>query len=152
MESRESYMNEALAMARDAISHEEVPVGCVIVSPEGRILARERNRCRERQDATAHAELAIQQAEKSLGSPHLEGCTLFVTLEPCPMCVGAIVHTRISNIVYGLSEPVTGCCGSVINLFEERLGHHPAIYGGVCAEESQDLLNRFFKGLRTEAD
>lgn len=153
MESRESYMNEALAMAGDAISHEEVPVGCVIVSPEGRILARERNRCRERQDATAHAELlAIQQAEKSLGSPHLEGCTLFVTLEPCPMCVGAIVHTRISNIVYGLSEPVTGCCGSVINLFEERLGHHPAIYGGVCAEESQELLNRFFKGLRTEAD
>ena len=88
MESRESYMNEALAMARDAFSHEEVPVGCVIVSPEGRILARERNRCRERQDATAHAELlAIQQAEKSLGSPHLEGCTLFVTLEPYPMCV-----------------------------------------------------------------
>ena len=81
-----------------------------------------------------------------------QGCTLFVTLEPCPMCVGAIVHTRISNIVYGLSEPVTGCCGSVINLFEERLGHHPAIYGGVCAEESQELLNRFFKGLRTEAD
>ena len=153
MESREFYMKEALSMARDAFSHEEVPVGCVIVSPEGSILARERNHCRERQDATAHAELlAIQQAEKALGSPHLEGCTLYVTLEPCPMCVGAIVHTRISNIVYGLSEPVTGCCGSVINLFEERLGHHPAIYGGVCAEESQELLNRFFKGLRTEAD
>lgn len=153
VETREYYMNIALGMAREAFSHEEVPVGCVIVSPDGEILARERNRCRERNDATAHAELlAIQEAERALGSSHLEGCSLYVTLEPCPMCVGAIVHTRISQIIFGLPEPATGCCGSVINLFEERLGHRPAIYSGVCAGESQSLLNGFFKGLRHEAE
>lgn len=146
-------MRLALLLAEEATAAGEVPVGCVVCNASGEVIGRGRNRCMEKHDATAHAEMeAIREASAAVGDWRLDGCTLFVTLEPCPMCVGAIVHTRISNIVYGLSEPVTGCCGSVINLFEERLGHHPAIYGGVCAEESQELLNRFFKGLRTEAD
>lgn len=144
-------MNEALLLAKEAALNEEVPVGCVIVNEDGDIIARSRNRCREDGDATAHAEmLAIRDAEQALGSPHLEGCTLYVTAEPCPMCAGAILHTRISRIVFGCSEPLTGSCGSVINLFEERYGHHPAIYGGVCAEESKALLRAFFDGLRAE--
>lgn len=142
-------MKVALLLADEAAQNEEVPIGCVIVSEDGAILARARNRCREDQDATAHAEmLAIKMAEATLSSPHLEGCTLYVTTEPCPMCAGAILHTRISQIVFGCAEPATGSCGSVINLFEEQYGHHPAIYGGVCAEESQKLLRGFFDGLR----
>ena len=142
-------MKEALLLAEEAGKNEEVPIGCIIVSEDGSVLARARNRCREDRDATAHAEmLAIKAAEEALASPHLEGCTLYVTTEPCPMCAGAILHTRISQIVFGCSEPATGSCGSVLNLFEERYGHHPAIYGGVCAEESQTLLRDFFDGLR----
>lgn len=149
METREYYMQQALALAQEAFSCGEVPVGCIIVSPSGEILARERNRCRQSGDATAHAELlAVQKAESVLGHPHLEGCSLYVTLEPCPMCVGAILHTRISQIVYGAAEPVSGSCGSVINLFEEQFGHHPAIFGGVLENESRELLHQFFVQLR----
>ena len=145
MESREFYMKEALSMARDAFSHEEVPVGCVIVSPEGRILARERNHCRERQDATAHAELlAIQQAEKALGSPHLEGCTLYVTLEPCPMCAGAIGWAQIARIVYGAPDPKKG-----YTTYAPRVFHPKAtVTSGVLEDECRALIQEFFKRKR----
>ena len=150
MESREFYMKEALSMARDAFSHEEVPVGCVIVSPEGSILARERNHCRERQDATAHAELlAIQQAEKALGSPHLEGCTLYVTLEPCPMCAGAIVQARMDRLVIGTMSPKAGCAGSILNLMDvPQFNHQVPVTKGVCGDECSRMLTEFFAELR----
>lgn len=87
---------------------------------------------------------------RALGTWRLEGCTLYVTLEPCPMCAGAVINARIPVVVYGAKEPVTGSCGSVLNLFEERYGHHPAIYGGVLEEECSALLKAFFAQMREE--
>ena len=146
---REFYMREALVLAREAAEAGEVPMGCVIADREGRIIGRGRNRCEEKNLATAHAEMeAIADACAALGDWRLDGCSLFVTAEPCPMCAGAIILSRISTVVYGAKEERTGSCGSVINLFEERYGHKPAIYGGVCAEECRGLLKGFFQKLR----
>lgn len=145
----EKYMHEALALAREAAAGGEVPVGCVIVSPDGVIVGRGRNRREELPDATAHAEVeAIRAACAALGTWNLSGCALFVTLEPCPMCTGAIINARLSTVVYGAREPNSGSVGSVINLFEERYGHRPAVYGGVLREECAALLAQFFAGLR----
>lgn len=145
----EKYMHEALALARKAAAGGEVPVGCVIVSPDGVIVGRGRNRREELPDATAHAEVeAIRAACAALGTWNLSGCALFVTLEPCPMCTGAIINARLSTVVYGAREPNSGSVGSVINLFEERYGHRPAVYGGVLREECAALLAQFFAGLR----
>lgn len=150
---REEGMRLALALAREAGEAGEVPVGCVVTGPDGTVLGRGRNR-REgggcaAADATAHAEiLAIREASAALGTWRLDGCTLYVTLEPCPMCAGAIVNARIPCVVYGARDTLTGSCGSVINLFEERYGHRPAIYGGVLADESAALLRAFFERLR----
>lgn len=145
----EKYMRAALELAREAAENGEVPVGCVVASPEGGIIGRGRNRREEGRDATAHAEIeAIRAACAALGTWNLSGCTLFVTLEPCPMCAGAIINSRISTVVYGAKEPYSGSVGSVINLFEERYGHRPAVYGGVLRDECASLLRSFFEDLR----
>lgn len=142
-------MRAALELAREAAENGEVPVGCVVASPEGGIIGRGRNRREEGRDATAHAEIeAIRAACAALGTWNLSGCALFVTLEPCPMCAGAIINSRISTVVYGAKEPYSGSVGSVINLFEERYGHRPAVYGGVLKDECASLLRSFFEDLR----
>ena len=141
-------MRQALALAREAIEDGDVPVGCVIVR-EGEIIGRGRNRREADGDATAHAEVeAIRDACGRLGSWRLHGCTLYVTLEPCPMCAGAIINARIGAVRYGVRDPKAGCCGSVLNLFEERFNHHPRIYQGPLNEECESLLQEFFQNLR----
>ena len=149
MPEREQYMALALELARESAAAGEVPVGCVVVSPDGEVIGRGRNLREETGDACAHAEvLAIREACARLGTWRLEGCTLYVTLEPCPMCAGAIINSRIPTVVYGAKEPLSGSCGSVINLFEERYGHHPAIYGGVLREDCAQVLSDFFRTVR----
>lgn len=146
---QEKYMLEALKLARQAAEAGEVPVGCVIVDDRGSIIGRGRNMREEKRSALSHAETeAIEQACHTLGDWRLDGCTLFVTLEPCPMCAGAIINSRISTLVYGAREPLSGSCASVINLFEERYQSHPAIYGGVLASQSAELLRKFFEEKR----
>ena len=147
---REQTMREALCLAEEAAKQGEIPVGCVITDAAGRIIGRGRNRREESHDATAHAELeAIREACSSLGDWRLDGCSIFVTLEPCPMCTGAIINARIPRVVFGAREENTGSCGSVIDLFSERYGHSPAVFPGVCAEESRELLQRFFRERRS---
>ena len=149
LHDREHYMRLALELAREAAEAGEVPVGCVVVDPEGNVIGTGRNRREESHRADAHAEIeAIGMACSALGTWRLSGCTLYVTLEPCPMCAGAIINARIPTVVYGAREANFGSCGSVINLFEERYGHHPAVYGGVCADECAGLLSDFFGALR----
>ena len=138
-------MREAVALAEEAARYGEVPVGCVITDAEGRIIGRGRNRREELHDATAHAEMeAIREACKAIGDWRLTGCTLYVTLEPCPMCAGAMINARVPRVVFGARESNTGSCGSVIDLFAERYGHHPAVYTGLCEGESRSLLQSFF--------
>ncbi len=145
---REEYMRLALAEAAKAAAAGEVPVGAVVVGPDGTVLGRGRNR-REELNATRHAEIeAIDEACRARGTWRLEDCRIYVTLEPCPMCAGAILNARIPVIVYGAKEPKSGSCGSVLNLFEERFGFHPAIYGGVLADDCAQLLRDFFEKLR----
>ena len=145
----ESNMLEALALAREAADRGEVPVGCVVTDAAGTIVGRGRNRREENGDATAHAEMeAIRQACAALGDWRLEGCTLTVTLEPCPMCAGAIINARIPTVVYGAKEPVSGSCGSVIDLFFERYGHQPKVYGGVMEADCASMLRDFFQSKR----
>ena len=145
----EKYMRAALDLAREAAAAGEVPVGCVVFTRSGEIIGRGRNRREERSDATAHAEMeAIRAACAALGAWNLSGCGIAVTLEPCPMCAGAIINSRLSPVIYGAKEPNSGSVRSVINLFEERYGHRPAVYGGVLAEECAALLAEFFRGLR----
>ena len=147
--TRESYMSQALALAREAAENGDVPVGCVIADAEGRIVGRGRNRREERRDATAHAEVeAIREACAALGDWRLEGCTLYVTLEPCPMCTGAIINSRIPTVVFGAREENFGSCGSVIDLFSERYGHRPAVYPGVLKDDCAELLRTFFRAKR----
>ena len=146
---REEYMALALALAKEAAQAGEVPVGCLITDGEGRIIGRGRNRREESGDATAHAEVeAIRQACAALGNWRLENCVLYVTLEPCPMCTGAIINSRIPTVVFGAREALSGSCGSVIDLFSENYGHRPAVFGGVLAEDCAALLRDFFRGKR----
>ena len=148
---REEYMAQALALAREATEAGEVPVGCVIADSEGRVIGRGRNRREERSDATAHAEVeAIRQACAAVGSWRLEGCALYVTLEPCPMCAGAIVNARIPRVVYGASDAKCGAVRSVCGLFDMRFNHHPSVEAGVLEEECGQLLTEFFQKLRVE--
>ena len=145
----EQYMRMALELARKAAAEGEVPVGCVIADENGKVIGRGRNRREENADATAHAEIeAIREAGKALGSWRLDGCTLYVTLEPCPMCAGAIINARVPMLVFGAADAVSGSCGSVIDLFFERYGHQPKVLGGVLGEESAALLRAFFSSLR----
>lgn len=144
----EYYMNQALALAREAAAVGDVPVGCVIVR-DGEIVGRGRNRREERGDATAHAEMeAIRDACARLGSWRLHRCTLYVTLEPCPMCAGAIVNARVDEVRYGVRDEKAGCCGSVLNLFEERFNHRPRLYRGPLEQECGEVLQDFFQNLR----
>ena len=130
----EACMREALALAREAAEAGEVPVGCVITGPDGRVIGRGRNRREENADATAHAEIeAIREACRALGDWRLEGCTMYVTLEPCPMCAGAIINARVPALLFGAREAQSGACGSVIDLFFERFGHAPRVEAGLCA-------------------
>lgn len=141
-------MRQALDLGRQALAGGEVPVGCVIVR-QGRVIGRGRNRREGNRSALGHAELeAIGQACSALGDWRLRECTLYVTLEPCPMCAGAIINARVPVLRYGAREPQTGCCGSVLNLFEEKFGHRPRIYGGLLEEECTALLREFFRALR----
>ena len=145
----EKYMRAALELAREAAAAGEVPVGCVVFTREGEIVGRGRNRREEGPDATAHAEVeAIRDACAALGSWNLSGYGIAVTLEPCPMCAGAIINSRLSPVIYGAREPNSGSVGSVINLFEERYGHRPAVYGGVLADDCAAVLAEFFAALR----
>lgn len=148
MTEREKYMSAALELAREAAAAGEIPVGCVIVK-DGEIIGRGRNRREEERSALAHAEVeAIAEACKALGDWRLDDCALFVTLEPCPMCTGAIINARVGEVVYGAKEENTGSCGSIINLFEENYGHKPRVYGSVLKEECAAVMRDFFEKLR----
>ena len=142
-------MREALRLAGEAAENGEVPVGCVITDREGNIIGRGRNRREEDRDATAHAEMeAIREACEYVGDWRLDGCSIYVTLEPCPMCTGAIINARIPRVVFGAREENTGSCGSVLDLFSENYGHRPAVFPDICAEESRTLLKDFFRNQR----
>ena len=144
------YMLEALALAREASEAGEVPVGCVVVR-NGEIVGRGRNRREEGRSALAHAELeAISQACRALGGWRLWECTLYVTLEPCPMCAGAIVNARIPRVVYGAADKKCGAVRSVCSLFDMKFNHHPSVEAGVLEEECGQLLTEFFQKLRAE--
>ena len=144
----EKYMNMALNLAREAATAGETPVGAVVVAPDGSVIGRGRNRTEER-DATAHAEVeASRDAAQTLGDWRLDGCSLVVTMEPCPMCAGAILNARISRLIYGVRDARMGSCGSVINLFMENYGRSPEIYGGVLEADCAALLRTFFQQLR----
>ena len=145
----EDFMREALVLAEQARGAGEVPVGAVVVR-DGAVVGSGFNSPIGRQDPTAHAEiLALRAAAAALGNYRLSGCTLYVTLEPCIMCSGAILHARIGRVVYGAPDPKTGACGSVLNLFAEgRLNHHTAVEGGMLAEECGRLLKSFFQERR----
>ncbi len=144
----EFYMRQALALAREAAEAGETPVGAVVVDPEGRIVGRGRNRTEER-DATAHAELeAIRDASRTLGAWRLDGCALYVTLEPCPMCAGAVYNARLTEVRYGAKDPRAGACGGLFNLFLEPLDRKVKVYGGVLEQECREMLTEFFRGRR----
>ena len=145
---RENFMREALALAREAAAAGEVPVGCVIVR-EGEIVGRGRNRREEKQSTLSHAETeAIREANRTLGSWRLEDCELYVTLEPCPMCAGAILNARIPKVFYGARDSVMGACGGVMNLFMEDFPNRPALVGGILGEECREILSEFFRSIR----
>lgn len=143
------FMREAIAEARLAAAAGEMPVGCVIVRA-GEIIARAHNACEALRDATAHAELlAIRRASAASGDWRLNNCTLYVTLEPCPMCAGAIVQARVGRLVYGAADPDQGCAGSLYRLCEDpAFPHFCKSEGGVLAEECARLLKRFFEQAR----
>ena len=143
------FMTEALALAADARQAGEVPVGAVVVH-EGQIIGRGFNAPISLHDPSAHAEIqALRAAAKALGNYRLAGCTLYVTLEPCAMCAGAIQHARIARVVFGASDLKTGACGSVINLFAEPLlNHHTEVEGGMLAQQCGELLTTFFRERR----
>lgn len=144
----EYYMSQALELAQEAADAGEVPVGCVIVR-DGAVIGRGRNRREEKQAVCSHAEMeAMAQANAALGSWRLDGCALYVTLEPCPMCAGAILNARVRRVFYGARDRAMGACGGVLNLFMEDFPHHPQLVGGILAEDCQTVLSAFFKELR----
>lgn len=147
----EKYMREAIKQAKKAYKIKEVPIGCVIVF-EDKIIARGYNKRNINKNPLAHAELlAIKKASKVLGDWRLEDCTMYITLEPCQMCAGAIVQSRIKRVVVGSMNPKAGCAGSIINLLEmEQFNHQVEVQRGVLEEECSALLTNFFKELREE--
>ena len=148
----EAGMRAALREAHESLARDEVPVGCVIVH-DGQVIGRGHNQVEGLQDATAHAEVvAIGAASNALGSWRLSDCTLYVTLEPCAMCAGAIVLARLGRVVYGAADPKAGACGSVLNvLHEKRLNHRAELTSGVLAEECGEILREFFRSRRKKA-
>ena len=151
MEIQEQYMKEALKQARKAYKLGEVPIGCVIVY-EDKVIAREYNRRKTDKNTLAHAELqAIRKASRVMGDWRLEGCDLYVTLEPCQMCSGAIVQARIPRVVIGCMNPKAGCAGSILNLLQmPQFNHQVEIVRGIMEEECSVLLKTFFKELRVK--
>ncbi|MBQ1988804.1 MAG: nucleoside deaminase [Clostridia bacterium] len=141
-------MYEALLEAKKAAEENEVPVGAVIVK-DGEIIARGRNMREKKQNPLSHAEIeAINEASKKLNSWHLDDCELYVTLEPCPMCTGAIINSRIKTVIFGAYDLKAGCMDSVINLCDYPFNHKVEIYGGICEEECAKILSDFFEKLR----
>ena len=145
----EYFMRLALREADRALEHDDVPVGCTIVL-DGEVIAAARNERELRGDPTAHAEvLALREASAQVGSWRLDGCALYVTLEPCAMCAGAIVLSRLPRVVFGAADPKTGAAGSVFDILAEpRLNHRPDVAGGLLAGDSADLLRAFFASRR----
>ena len=144
------FMEEALELARQSAAEGEVPVGCVITC-KGQIVGRGRNRRETAKTALGHAEIqAIEEACRNLGGWRLWECTLYVTLEPCPMCAGAIINARIPRVVFGASDDKFGACGSVCDLFSMAFNHHPAVEKGILEEEAGALMQEFFRNLRME--
>ena len=144
------FMDEALVLAAEAAAEGEVPVGCVIVR-NGQVVGRGRNRRETQKTALGHGEIeAIADACKNLGGWRLWDCTLYVTLEPCPMCAGAIINARIPRVVYGASDGKSGACGSVCVLFSMAFNHHPQVEKGIREAECAALLQEFFQNLRME--
>lgn len=144
----QDFMQEALELAREAAGEGEVPVGCVIVR-RGQIVGRGRNRREQVRNALCHAELeAINQACTNLGGWRLWECELYVTLEPCPMCAGAIINARIPKVIYGAKDTKAGSCGSVCDLFSMAYNHHPEVESGLMEAECAKLLTDFFRQLR----
>ena len=142
------FMDRALELAKEAAAEGEVPVGCVIVR-NGQIVGRGRNRRETAKTALGHAEIeAISEANRNLSGWRLWDCTLYVTLEPCPMCAGAIVNARIPRVVYGASDSKCGACGSVCDLFSMDFNHHPTVEKGIREEEAAALMTEFFQNLR----
>ena len=146
---QEQFMRAALELAAYAAAAGEVPVGAVVVN-DGEIVGRGYNHPITAHDPTAHAEIAaLREAAQRLGNYRLRGCELYVTLEPCLMCAGAMIHARIARVVYGAADPKTGACGSVVNVFgEPRLNHHTVVSGGLLAAEAAALLRDFFAARR----
>lgn len=144
----EKFMREAILLAKEAADDDEAPIGAVIVR-DGVIVGRGRNRREKDKNALGHAEIeAINDACKMLGGWRLIGCTMYVTLEPCPMCTGAIINSRIERVVFGAYDKKAGSCGSLINLFDLPYNHKPILSGGFMEEECGSLLSEFFKKLR----
>lgn len=143
------FMTLALEEAQHALSQDEVPIGAVIVK-DGHVLAKAHNQRETQRDATAHAEiLALKQACESLRNWRLMGCTMYVTMEPCPMCAGAIQQARLARVVYGIADPKAGAAGSVMNILDEpKLAHRLKISSGIEEEKCRDLINVFFRRLR----
>ena len=146
---QEYYMRQALALAAQAAAAGEVPVGCIIVDAAGNVVGRGHNRREETRCVAGHAEMeALEQACRARGDWRLDDCTAYVTLEPCPMCAGAMINARLGTLVYGAREPQFGSAASILNLFEEAYPGRTAIFGGVLAEESAALLKEFFEKKR----
>ncbi len=142
------WMQQALLLAALAAQDDEVPIGAVVVK-DHRIVGIGRNRREKQKNALAHAEMeAIASACRTLGSWRLHGCTLYVTLEPCPMCMGAAINARLDRIVYGAKDPKAGCCGSMLDLNAFPFNHHPGVSSEVCKEDCANALSAFFKKLR----
>ena len=146
----QTYMQQALAEAQRAKDADEVPVGAVIVGADGEVLSRARNQVISLADPTAHAEiLAIREAAATIGNYRLLNATLYVTVEPCPMCTGAMVHARISRLVYGAADSRWGAAGSLFQLAaDQRLNHQIDIFGGVCEDQCRQLMQEFFRARR----
>ncbi len=147
---RYDYMKEALALAKNACEQGEVPVGCVIVR-DGKIIAKACNQTERDKTATKHAEIiAIENASNVLGMANLNDCDLYVTLEPCPMCAGAIINAKIRKVVFGAFDLNYGACGTVTNLFSLPNIHKPECYGGIMEDECSKILTDFFKSIRSK--
>ncbi|MBD5113111.1 MAG: nucleoside deaminase [Ruminococcaceae bacterium] len=145
----EEMMERALALAKTAAEHGEIPVGALVVNAEGEIIGEGYNRREELQSPIAHAEIiAIESSAKKTGSRRLTGCTLYVTLEPCPMCAGAIMNAGLKRLVYGAFDEKNGACASVVTLFDEKFTHVPMVRSRILEQRCGDILTDFFKNLR----
>lgn len=149
-EDKKKYMELALEEANKALKQDEVPIGAIVVDPGGKVIGKGYNRRELDQDATQHAEMiAIREACKNIGLWRLIDCSLFVTLEPCPMCAGAIINSRIKDVYFGARDPKAGACGSVVDLFSvEKFNHHPHVIRGLFQEKSSQMLKDFFREIR----